>query len=149
MKYIDSSGIASLLEVLKEARNKGKKFVLFGLTAGVREVLQLTRLTGVFEIYETEEEVLQCRDTRLRVWRPVFALGGARIESRATHRTGSRDDRAEDPGGRWLTWEAWRSWPAGRPTSRLSVLSRASRCGRSERFTRPWRWAWKRFPSSR
>jgi len=57
VKYIDSSGIASLLEVLKEARKTQKKFVLFGLTVGVREVLQLTRLTGVFEIYETEDEV--------------------------------------------------------------------------------------------
>jgi anti-sigma B factor antagonist len=58
VKYIDSSGIASLLEVLKEARNSKKRFVLFGLTAAVREVLQLTRLTGVFEIYESEDEVL-------------------------------------------------------------------------------------------
>ncbi len=59
VKYIDSSGIASLLEVLKEARNKSKTFVLFGLTVGVREVLQLTRLTGVFEICEDEEKA--CR----------------------------------------------------------------------------------------
>jgi anti-sigma B factor antagonist len=58
VKYIDSSGIASLLEVLKEARNKQKRFVLFGLTVGVREVLQLTRLTKVFEIYESEDEAL-------------------------------------------------------------------------------------------
>lgn len=58
VKYIDSSGIASLLEVLKQARNTRKKFLLFGLTVGVREVLQLTRLTGVFEIYETEKEAL-------------------------------------------------------------------------------------------
>src|SRR5689334_626227 len=50
VSYIDSSGIASLLEVLKEARAAKKQFVLFGLTPGVREVLQLTRLTGVFEI---------------------------------------------------------------------------------------------------
>src|SRR5947207_3958983 len=57
VKYIDSSGIASLLEVLKEAKRKGKKFVLFGLTAGVREVLQLTRLTGVFEIHGSEDEL--------------------------------------------------------------------------------------------
>ena len=55
VKYIDSSGIASLLEVLKEARNTRKTFVLFGLTPAVREVLQLTRLTGIFEIHETEE----------------------------------------------------------------------------------------------
>jgi len=58
VKYIDSSGIASLLEVLKESKGKHKKFIMFGLTAGVREVLQLTRLTGVFEIYGTEEEAL-------------------------------------------------------------------------------------------
>ena len=63
VKYIDSSGIASLLEVLKEARNTKKKFVLYGLTPGVREVLQLTRLTGVFEIYETEDEVLSAGTT--------------------------------------------------------------------------------------
>jgi anti-sigma B factor antagonist len=59
VKYIDSSGIASLLEVLKAARSEKKAFVLFGLTAAVREVLQLTRLTGVFEIHETELEALQ------------------------------------------------------------------------------------------
>ena len=29
VKYLDSSGIASLLEALKEARNSKKKFVLF------------------------------------------------------------------------------------------------------------------------
>src|SRR4051812_46200606 len=57
VKYVDSSGIASLLEVLKAARATKKPFVLFGLSAAVREVLQLTRLTGVFEIRETEEEV--------------------------------------------------------------------------------------------
>jgi anti-sigma B factor antagonist len=58
VKYIDSSGIASLLEVLKEARNTRKQFILFGLTPAVREVLQLTRLTGVFSIQETEDEVV-------------------------------------------------------------------------------------------
>jgi len=58
VNYIDSSGIASLLEVLKESKKTSKRFVLFGLTTGVREVLQLTRLTGVFEIHESEEEVL-------------------------------------------------------------------------------------------
>jgi anti-sigma B factor antagonist len=58
VKYIDSSGLASLLEVLKEARGTQKKLVLFGLTVAVREVLQLTRLNGVFEIHETEDQVL-------------------------------------------------------------------------------------------
>jgi anti-sigma B factor antagonist len=58
VKYIDSSGLASLLEVLKAARDTQKKLVLFGLTVAVREVLQLTRLNGVFEIHETEDQVL-------------------------------------------------------------------------------------------
>jgi anti-sigma B factor antagonist len=56
--YIDSSGIASLLEVLKEARQSKKELVLFGLTRAVLQVLQLTRLTGVFDIRETEEQAL-------------------------------------------------------------------------------------------
>jgi len=59
VKYIDSSGIASLLEVLKEARQSKKKLVLFGLTSSVLQVLRLTRLTGVFDILETEEQALE------------------------------------------------------------------------------------------
>ena len=58
VKYIDSSGIASLVEALKEARDSKKRLVLFGLTRPVLQVLQLTRLTGVFEICETEEQAL-------------------------------------------------------------------------------------------
>src|ERR1035438_5710983 len=59
VKYIDSSGIASLLEVLKEARQSKKRLVLFGLNGAVLQVLQLTRLTGVFDILETEEQALE------------------------------------------------------------------------------------------
>jgi anti-sigma B factor antagonist len=58
VEYIDSSGIASLLEVLKEARKTEKRLVLFGLTGAVLQVLELTRLTRVFEILETEEQAL-------------------------------------------------------------------------------------------
>jgi len=59
VRYVDSSGIASLVEVLKEARNKEKRLILFGLNNAVQEVLQLTRLSKIFEIRETEEEALQ------------------------------------------------------------------------------------------
>ena len=59
VRYVDSSGIASLVEVLKEARNKKKRLILFGLNAAVHDVLQLTRLTTIFEIHVTEEEALQ------------------------------------------------------------------------------------------
>ena len=59
VRYVDSSGIASLVEVLKEARNTGKRLVLFGLNKAVREVLHLTRLTRIFDIQDTEDEALR------------------------------------------------------------------------------------------
>jgi anti-sigma B factor antagonist len=59
VRYIDSSGIASLVEVLMKARKNQKQLVLFGLNKTVQEVLQLTRLATVFEIRATEEEALQ------------------------------------------------------------------------------------------
>ena len=59
VKYIDSSGIASLLEVLQVARKSTKRLILFGVNGSVLKVLQLTRLTGVFEIRETESQALE------------------------------------------------------------------------------------------
>ena len=55
--YVDSSGIASLVEGLQEARKRDGRFVLVGLREGPRHVLELTRLLNVFEIAETEEDV--------------------------------------------------------------------------------------------
>jgi anti-sigma B factor antagonist len=59
VSYIDSSGIASLVEVLRAAQDAKKRLVLFGVGGAVLQVLQLTRLTGIFEIVQTEEQVLQ------------------------------------------------------------------------------------------
>jgi anti-sigma B factor antagonist len=56
--YIDSSGVASLVEGLKASRDLGSRFILFGLSTPAREVLQLSRLLKVFEIYDSEEEAL-------------------------------------------------------------------------------------------
>lgn len=54
--YIDSSGIASLVEGLQEAKKLKARFILVGLNEAPRHVLELTRLLSVFEIAETEEE---------------------------------------------------------------------------------------------
>jgi anti-sigma B factor antagonist len=59
VQYVDSSGIASLVEVLKAAQGTGRRLVLVGLNDAVREVLRLTRLSKIFEIRDTEEEALQ------------------------------------------------------------------------------------------
>ena len=58
VQYIDSSGVASLVEALKASRDLGSRFILFGLRPSVREVFQLSRLNTVFEIYDNEEEAL-------------------------------------------------------------------------------------------
>jgi len=54
--YIDSSGIASLVEGLQESKKVEARFVLVGLNEAPRHVLELTRLLSVFEIAESEEE---------------------------------------------------------------------------------------------
>ena len=59
VRYIDSSGVASLVESLKASRDIGSRFILIGLSGPAREVLQLSRLLKVFEIYETEVEALR------------------------------------------------------------------------------------------
>jgi anti-sigma B factor antagonist len=58
VRYIDSSGVASLVEGLKASRDVGARFILFGLNTTVREVLQLSKLVRIFEIYETEEQAV-------------------------------------------------------------------------------------------
>jgi anti-sigma B factor antagonist len=57
--YIDSSGIATLIEILKKARDSKKDFVLFGLSPRVNDVLKLTNLLGVFRIFDTEDQALE------------------------------------------------------------------------------------------
>jgi anti-sigma B factor antagonist len=58
VRYMDSSGVASLVEGLKVSRDLGARLILFGLNATIREVLQLSKLLKIFEIYDTEEQAL-------------------------------------------------------------------------------------------
>ena len=59
VRYIDSSGVASLVEGLKASRELRSRLILFGLSPAAREVLELSRLIKVFEVYENEEEALR------------------------------------------------------------------------------------------
>ena len=58
VKYIDSSGVASLVEGLKASKETGARFVLFGLSASAREVLKISRLLKLFEIYDDEQQAM-------------------------------------------------------------------------------------------
>lgn len=58
VRYIDSSGVASLVEGLKASRDVGSRLILFGLSPSAREVLQLSRLLKIFEVYDSEDQAL-------------------------------------------------------------------------------------------
>jgi anti-sigma B factor antagonist len=56
--YVDSSGVASLVEGLKISRDLKSRFALYGLSKSARTVLELTHLLRIFEVHETEQEAL-------------------------------------------------------------------------------------------
>ncbi len=56
--YIDSSGIATLVEGLQLSRETKTRFGLFGLRSNARSVLELARLHKVFPTFENEQEAL-------------------------------------------------------------------------------------------
>ena len=54
VNYIDSSGIGELVSAFTTAKNQGASVKLLGLTKKVKDVLQLTKLYTVFDIYDDE-----------------------------------------------------------------------------------------------
>ncbi len=57
VEYIDSSGVASLVEGFQNARAQMLEFALVGVNASTMQVLQLSRLDRVFTIYDSLEDV--------------------------------------------------------------------------------------------
>ncbi len=57
--YIDSSGVATLVEGLQMAKEKKCKFCLVGLSDAAREVFELARLHKVFDIFPSEDLALK------------------------------------------------------------------------------------------
>ena len=56
--YIDSSGVASLVESLQTARKSGSSLILVAVSEGALRVLQLARLDKVFTICDSVEDGL-------------------------------------------------------------------------------------------
>jgi anti-sigma B factor antagonist len=57
--YIDSSGVASLVESFQSARKAGGRFALVAVSEAALRVLQLARLDKVFQIFPTVEAALK------------------------------------------------------------------------------------------
>jgi anti-sigma B factor antagonist len=58
VSYIDSSGVASLVEAFQVAKKKGTGFALVAVNASALRVLHLARLDKVFKIHDTLEDAL-------------------------------------------------------------------------------------------
>jgi anti-sigma B factor antagonist len=58
VSYIDSSGVASLVEGFQTARKKNVRFGLIGVSGPAMSVLQLARLDKVFPIHASVGERL-------------------------------------------------------------------------------------------
>jgi anti-sigma B factor antagonist len=59
VSYIDSSGVASLVEGYQTAKKAGRRFGLIGVSDAAMSVLQLARLDKVFPIHANIEERLE------------------------------------------------------------------------------------------
>lgn len=55
VNYMDSSGVATLVEALQIARRNGTTLILAALQPRVRSIMEIARLDTVFRIVETTE----------------------------------------------------------------------------------------------
>src|SRR5438876_12203808 len=59
VNYIDSSGIGELVTAFTTVKNRGGNLKLLHLTKKVHDLLQLTKLFTVFDVYSDESSALR------------------------------------------------------------------------------------------
>jgi anti-sigma B factor antagonist len=59
LEYIDSSGLAVLVNCLQSSRKKSGDVCLFGMRDTVRTLFELTRLQSVFPIEERQQDAVE------------------------------------------------------------------------------------------
>src|SRR5881398_2981184 len=58
VSYIDSSGLAVLIEAMQKVEKYGGKFALAGLQESVKPIFEIARLDQVFQIYPDVDSAL-------------------------------------------------------------------------------------------
>jgi anti-sigma B factor antagonist len=58
VSYIDSAGLGALVAAYTSAKNQGAQLKLVNLGSKFREVLQVTKLLTVFDVYDTESAAI-------------------------------------------------------------------------------------------
>jgi anti-sigma B factor antagonist len=59
VSYIDSGGLGTLVALYTTAHNAGGAIKLSNLTPRGGDLLQVTKLLTIFEVYETEDQAIQ------------------------------------------------------------------------------------------
>jgi anti-sigma B factor antagonist len=59
VSYLDSSGLGELITSHNSLRNRGGGVKLLNPSKRIRDLLRMTRLSGVFEVFDDEEAALQ------------------------------------------------------------------------------------------
>ena len=58
IRYMDSSGIAVMIEALKNSQRLKREFALFGMNPRAHAVFTLTHVIQLFQVFDTEEQAL-------------------------------------------------------------------------------------------
>jgi anti-sigma B factor antagonist len=59
LKYMNSSGLNVLIQLLTKTRNNGGESVIFNVNKKITELLIIAKLNTLFKIAETEEEAIK------------------------------------------------------------------------------------------
>ena len=59
IEHIDSSGLGTLVASFISARNRGAKIILAALSPKARQVLAVTNMDRLFEVYDSTEEAVK------------------------------------------------------------------------------------------
>jgi anti-anti-sigma factor len=65
LEQINSSGLSLLIILLGQARRRGQRLLTFGLSGHIRDILCLSGLDKVIDIYETEVEAVTAAESIL------------------------------------------------------------------------------------
>jgi anti-sigma B factor antagonist len=59
VRYIDSSGLGELISAYVTAKNRGATLKLLNLTKRVDDLMQITKLSTVFDVYDDEQGAIE------------------------------------------------------------------------------------------
>ena len=58
VSYIDSSGLATLVEMLKKMKSQGGSLGLAGMSDKVKSLFEITKLDRLFSIYQNKQDAV-------------------------------------------------------------------------------------------